>query len=210
MVLSEPIVLFQLMQVGYNLIDTFWVGQLGADAVSTISFAWPIVFILISLASGFTVAGTTLVSQNEVAGNDDRVNHVTGQTIAVTLLLSIVLAVLGYLLSPLLLQSAGAPVGTNIYANAVEYTRTIFLGVYMMFGFFMFQALLRGYGDTVTPMYLMLLGVVLNLILDPFLIFGFTDNALFELLGLSGLETTLFQLTGFTGFGAQEAVIATS
>ena len=67
MVLSAPIVLSQLMQVGYNLIDTFWVGRLGADAVSTISFAWPIVFMLISLASGFTVAGTTLVSQNEGA-----------------------------------------------------------------------------------------------------------------------------------------------
>ena len=209
MVLSAPIVLSQLMQVGYNLIDTFWVGRLGADAVSTISFAWPIVFMLISLASGFTVAGTTLVSQNEGAGNDDRVNHVAGQTITVTLLSSVVLAVLGYMLSPLLLQLVGAPDGTNIYANAVEYTRTIFLGVYMMFGFFMFQALLRGYGDTVTPMYLMLLGVVLNLLLDPFLIFGFTDNALFELLGLSGLETILFQLTGFTGFGVQGAAIAT-
>lgn len=62
MLLSAPIVLSQLLQVSYNLIDTFWVGRLGADAVSMISFAWPIVFLMISLASGFTVAGTTLVS----------------------------------------------------------------------------------------------------------------------------------------------------
>lgn len=209
MVLSAPIVLSQLMQVGYNLIDTFWVGRLGADAVSTISFAWPIVFLLISLASGFTVAGTTLVSQNEGAGNEERVNHVAGQTITFTLLGSVVIAVLGYFLAPTLLQIVGAPAGSSIYANAVEYTRTIFLGIYMMFGFFMFQALLRGWGDTVTPMYLMLLGVVINLILDPFLIFGFTDNALLELLGLTGLESALFELTGFTGFGVQGAAIAT-
>ena len=209
LVLSAPIVLSQLMQVGYNLIDTFWVGRLGADAVSTISFAWPIVFLLISLASGFTVAGTTLVSQNEGAGNTERVNHVAGQTITFTLIGSVVIAVLGYLLAPTLLQIVGTPTGTSIYADAVEYTRTIFVGIYMMFGFFMFQALLRGWGDTVTPMYLMLLGVVINLLPDPFLIFGFTDNALFELLGLTGLESTLFGLTGFTGFGVQGAAIAT-
>jgi putative MATE family efflux protein len=208
MLLSAPIVLSQLLQVSYNLIDTFWVGRLGADAVSMISFAWPIVFLMISLASGFTVAGTTLVSQNEGAGRGDRVDFVAAQTIGFTLGASVVLAVLGYVLAPTLMTLIGANPGTNIYAGAVTYTRTIFFGIYFMFGFFMFQALLRGYGDTVTPLYLMLLSVVINILLDPFLIFGFTDNALFALLGLSGLETTLFELTGFTGFGVQGAAIA--
>ena len=84
----------------------------------------------------------------------------------------------------------------------------MFLGIYLMFGFFMFQALLRGYGDTVTPMYLMAFGVVFNTILDPFLIYGFTNNALFGLVGLGGLEEALFSLTGFAGFGVQGAAIA--
>ena len=84
----------------------------------------------------------------------------------------------------------------------------MFLGMYLMFGFFMFQALLRGYGDTVTPMYLMAFGVAFNTVLDPFLIYGFTDNALFALLGLGGLERALFGLTGFTGFGVQGAALA--
>ena len=208
MLLSIPIVLSQLLQVAYNLIDTYWVGQLGAEAVSMISFAWPIIFLMISLASGFTVAGTTLVSQNEGAGNDSAVNHVAGQTIAFTIGSSLVIAVLGYVLSPTLVALVGATPGSAVFAGAVTYTRTMFLGIYLMFGFFMFQALLRGYGDTVTPMYLMAFGVVLNTILDPFLIYGFTDNALFGLLGLGGLEATLFDLTGFTGFDVQGAALA--
>lgn len=208
MLLSIPIVLSQLLQVAYNLIDTYWVGQLGAEAVSMISFSWPIIFLMISLASGFTVAGTTLVSQNEGANNHAAVNHVAGQTIAFTLGGSLLIAVLGYLLSPTLIALVGATPGSEVFAGAVTYTRTMFLGIYLMFGFFMFQALLRGYGDTVTPMYLMAFGVVLNTILDPFFIYGFTENALFMLLGLGGLESALFGLTGFAGFGVQGAAVA--
>ena len=208
MLLSVPIVLSQLLQVAYNLIDTYWVGQLGAAAVSTISFSWPVIFLMISLASGFTVAGTTLVSQNEGANNHAAVNHVAGQTVAFTLGGSLLVASLGYLLAPTLITLVGATPGSEVFTGAVTYTRTMFLGIYLMFGFFMFQALLRGYGDTVTPMYLMAFGVVFNTILDPFLIYGFTNNALFGLVGLGGLEEALFSLTGFAGFGVQGAAIA--
>ena len=85
MLLSVPIVLSQLLQVAYDLIDTYWLGQLGAAAVSMISFSWLIIFLMISLVSGFTVAGTTLVSQNEGAGDHAAANHVAGQTIVFTL-----------------------------------------------------------------------------------------------------------------------------
>lgn len=65
--LSLPIILTNLMQVGYNLADTFWVGRLGQDAVSALSFSWPLIFLVISLAGGLSVAGTVLVAQNKGA-----------------------------------------------------------------------------------------------------------------------------------------------
>ncbi|SFK80075.1 putative efflux protein, MATE family [Halogranum rubrum] len=209
LVLSLPIVLSQLMQVGYNLADTFWVGRVGSEAVSALSFSWPIVFLMISIGGGFTVAGTVLVAQNKGAGNHDEVDHVAGQTIGFVVLVSVVFSAIGYLLTPLLLPLIGTTPGTEIHAIAVDYTRTIFLGVYFMFGFFMFQALLRGWGDTKTPMYLMAFGVVINVVLDPFLILGFTGNPLFGLFGLEGLQSSLFAATGFAGFGVQGAAIAT-
>jgi len=75
-ILSLPIVLTNLLQVGYNLADTFWVGRLGQPAVSALSFSWAIVFLVISLSLGFSVAGTVLVAQHKGAGNLDRVGHV--------------------------------------------------------------------------------------------------------------------------------------
>ncbi|MFC3477254.1 MATE family efflux transporter [Halobacterium litoreum] len=209
LVLSLPIVASQLMQVAYNLADTFWVGQLGQAPVSALSYAWPIVFLVISVAGGFSVAGTALVSQNKGAGNHDRVNHVAGQTIAFVVLCSVALSVVGYLAAPTLVGLIGAAPGSTEYTLAVEYVRTILLGVFFMFGFFMFQALLRGWGDTKTPMYLMFFGVVLNVVIDPFLVLGFQDNLLFTVFGLGGLQEQLYAATGFAGFGVQGAAIAT-
>ena len=214
--LSLPIVASQLMQVAYNLADTFWVGRLGQDAVTALSLSLPFVFLMVSLGGGLTVAGTVLVSQNTGAGNTREVGHVAGQTIAFVSLVAIVLAALGFLLAPVLLPFIGATPGTEINRLAVEYTRTIFVGVIFMFGFFIFQALLRGYGDTMTPMYLMAGSVVLNIVLDPFLILGFQGNPIFEWLQILpigvdflALQADLFAATEFTGLGVQGAAIAT-
>ena len=209
LVLSIPIVLTNLLQVAYNLADTFWVGRLGQAAVSAISFSWAIVFLVITLAAGFTVAGTVLVAQHKGAGNLDRISAVAGQTIAFVIGLSVVFSILGYALAPWLLRLIGAAPGTLVFDLSVTYTRTMFLGIPFVFGFFIFQSLLQGWGDTRTPLYLMLLGVVLNVVIDPFLILGFKDNLLFEVAGLSALQADLYASTGFAGFGVQGAAIAT-
>lgn len=77
------------------------------------------------------------------------------------------------------------------------------------FGFYVFIALLRGWGDTKTPMYLMALSVGLNIVLDPFFILGFASNPLFKLVGLGDLQNTLFTTTEFAGFGVAGAAVAT-
>ena len=208
-VLSVPIVLANMLQVGYNLADTFWVGRLGQEAVSALSFSWAIVFLIISFAAGFSVAGTVLVAQHKGAGNIDRVGRVADQTISFVVLLSAVFSVVGYLLAPQMLQWIGAVPGTEEFALALTYTRTLFLGIPFVFGFYIFQSLLQGWGDTKTPLYLMAFGVVLNVILDPFFILGFEENVLFSWVALEGLEAWLYDATGFAGFGVQGAAFAT-
>lgn len=208
-ILSLPIVLTNLLQVGYNLADTFWVGRLGQPAVAALSFSWAIVFLVISLSLGFSIAGTVLVAQHKGAGNLDHVGHVAGQTISLVVAVSLLFSVVGYLLAPWLLQLVGAVPGTTEYEMAVTYTRTMFIGIPFIFSFFVFQSLLQGWGDTRTPLYLMAFGVGLNVIVDPFFILGFQDNVVFAWLGLQSLESTLFAATGFAGFGVQGAAIAT-
>ncbi len=208
-VLSIPIVLTNLLQVGYNLADTFWVGRLGEPAVAALSFSWAIVFLVISLSLGFSVAGTVLVAQHKGAGNIDRVSQLAGQTITLVMFVSLIFSVVGYLFAPQMLQLVGAEPATPAYAMAVEYTRTMFIGIPFIFSFFVFQSLLQGWGDTRTPLYLMAFGVGLNVVVDPFFILGFQDNVVFQWVGLQSLEAALFAATGFDGFGVQGAAIAT-
>ena len=208
-VLSVPIILTNTLQVGYNLADTFWVGRLGQPAVAALSFSWAIVFLVISLSLGFSVAGTVLVAQNKGAGNLDRVGHVAGQTVSLVVAASVLFSIVGFALAPTLLELVGAGPGSEAYGLAVTYTRTMFVGIPFVFAFFVFQSLLQGWGDSRTPLYLMAFGVGLNVFIDPFFILGFQDNVLFSWLGLGGVETALYELTGFDGFGVQGAALAT-
>ncbi|MFC6724447.1 MATE family efflux transporter, partial [Halobium palmae] len=66
--LAWPMVVIQLLQVAYNLADTFWLGRLSANAVGAISLAFPLIFFLISVGGGFTAAGSVLVAQHTGAG----------------------------------------------------------------------------------------------------------------------------------------------
>lgn len=207
--LAGPLVATQILQTLYNLADAFWVGQVSADAITAVSFAWPIVFLLISVGGGMTAAGTILVSQYTGARDDEAVGHVAGQTLGFVALLSLAISIVGIVAAPWLISLLGADPDGPVHAMATDYTRITFLGLWAMFGFFVFQALLRGWGDTKTPMYLMVGSVGLNLVLDPFFVLGFADNPLFGWLGLQGLQATLHGATGFDGYGVAGAAFAT-
>ena len=68
--LAWPIVVTQLLQVTYNLADTLWLGRLSAEAVGALSLAFPLVFFVLSVGGGFTVAGSTLVAQHTGAESE--------------------------------------------------------------------------------------------------------------------------------------------
>jgi putative MATE family efflux protein len=170
--LSLPIVITNLLQTAYNLVDTFWLGQYSTTALAAISFGFPLVFLLISLGLGLSVAGSVLVAQNTGAGDQRQAEYAASQTIMFSFVLAAVLGIAGYLIVEDLLRFFGAAPATVTAATA--YLEVIALGLPLMFGFFVFISLMRGYGDTVTPMIVMFGSVVLNIALDPFLIFGWT------------------------------------
>ena len=170
--LSLPIVITNLLQTAYNLVDTFWLGQYSTTALAAISFAFPMVFLLISLGLGVSVAGSVLVAQNIGAGDERAAEYAASQTMLFAVVAAIGIGAVGYVLVDDLLWVFGAEPAT--LAAATAYMRVIALGLPLMFGFFVFISLMRGYGDTVTPMLVMFGTVVVNLALDPFLIFGWT------------------------------------
>ena len=179
--LSMPIVVTNLFQTAYNLADTFWLGQYSTDALAAISFAFPLVFLLISLGMGISVAGSVLVAQHTGAGDEDRAEYAASQTVTFAVIASVLLGVIGYRFVGDFLGLLGA--SADVLPLASSYMEVVSLGLVAMFGFAVFVALMRGYGDTVTPMMVMFGSVVLNIALDPFLIFGWGP---FPALGIEG------------------------
>ena len=168
--LSLPIVITNLLQTAYNLADTFWLGQYSTDALAAISFGFPMVFLLISLGMGLSVAGSVLVAQHTGAEQSERAEYAASQTVAFTLLAGVGLGALGFQFVADLLNVFEAE--PAVLGLATEYMEVISLGLPFLFGFTVFIALMRGAGDTVTPMLVMFGTVVVNVVLDPLLIFG--------------------------------------
>ncbi|MFC7070676.1 MATE family efflux transporter [Halobaculum lipolyticum] len=179
--LSLPIVVTNLLQTAYNLADTLWLGRYSTEALAAISFAFPMVFLLFSLGMGITVAGSVLVAQHVGADEESEAEYAASQTVSFAVVASLVLGAVGYFVVGDLLGLLGA--SPDVLPGATAYMRIISSGLVFMFGFFVFTALMRGYGDTITPMLVMLLTVVINIVIDPFLIFGWW---IFPELGVAG------------------------
>jgi putative MATE family efflux protein len=171
LVLAVPIIFANILHTAYQLTDTFWVGRLGTDAVAAVSISFPIIFLIISLGGGLAMAGTILVAQYKGKNDRKAVNHITAQTLMMVVIISILLATAGYLLSPFLLKLMGAE--PSVYTSAVSYMQISFIGMIFVFIYMVFQSLMRGVGDVKTPVYIVLGTVILNLFLDPLFIFGY-------------------------------------
>ncbi len=171
LVLGWPVMISNGLQMLYNLVDTYWLGKLGKVAVAAPTVGFPVVFLLISLGSGFSIAGVSLVSQHTGAGSEKNANEAAGQVMSFMFISALVMSVGGYFLAPFLLKTLmGVP--EDVYPKALSYIRIIFWGMPTMFIFFAFRALIRGIGDMVTPMLITGGSMVANVILDPILIFG--------------------------------------
>lgn len=168
--LAIPIIAGNVLQTGYQLTDAFWVGRLGAAAVAAVAISFPVTFLVIALGAGMAMAGATLSAQYMGAKRQDMVNHVAAQTMVMVTFTSIILGALGYVLAPYLLTLLGA--APEVHAGALGFMRVSFVGVIFVFIYSMFQALMRGVGQTRIPLYIVFGTVVLNFILDPFFIFG--------------------------------------
>ncbi|HEY4343499.1 MAG TPA: MATE family efflux transporter [Parvibaculum sp.] len=170
MTLAIPIMLGNILQTGYQMTDAFWVGRLGASAVAAVSISFPVTFLVIALGSGLAMAGATLISQYKGAGMQDMVNHVAAQTMVMVAASSVVLGAAGYMLAPFFLTLLG--VADDVHAAALGFMRVSFVGIIFVFTYAMFQALMRGVGETKMPLYIVAGTVALNFALDPLFIFG--------------------------------------
>jgi putative MATE family efflux protein len=169
--IAWPIIMANILQTAYQLIDTFWLGRLGANAVAAVSISFPILFLVLSLGAGLTLAGTVIVSQYKGANDREMIDFTASQTVFIVFLISVLLAILGYVAASPLMNLVGA--GPEILNDSVTYFQVSSFGFVFLFMFFVFQSLMRGIGNVLLPMYIVLGTVLLNLVLDPLFIFGY-------------------------------------
>ncbi|WP_084177564.1 MATE family efflux transporter [Palaeococcus pacificus] len=168
--LAYPLIISNLVQVLYNITDTFWLGKLGREALSAPGVSWPLIGTLMSLGMGFATAGFAFVGQYIGAGEYEKANKAAGALYSLMLFFSAAVGVIGYLLTPYALGFM--KVTDNVYPYALAYLRIIFIGIPFSFTSFAFSFLMRAVGDTKTPVKINLFTVALNIVLDPLLIFG--------------------------------------
>ncbi|MDR3602271.1 MAG: MATE family efflux transporter [Desulfosporosinus sp.] len=182
LIFSVPMLIGNLIYTGYSLINTIWVGNIvGENGVGAIAVSIPIVLIMFAIISGLTLAISILVSQHYGAENYEMVERVVNNSITITLMLGTVLTALGIIFSDHFLKLVGTPI--DIFAMASGYLKISIAGFPFMFFAFLIISMLRGIGDTVTPMVFMVISIALNAILDPLLIIGVGP---FPKLGLNG------------------------
>ncbi|MEJ2503706.1 MAG: MATE family efflux transporter, partial [Gemmatimonadota bacterium] len=168
--LAVPISLANVLQTVYQLTDTFWLGRIGAAAVAAVSLSFPVIFVLISLGGGLSVAGAILVAQYRGRGDQAAVDHVASQTLLAIVAVAIALSVVGYTGAGAIMRLMGAR--GAVLDGAVAYLEVSFLGLTFLFVYFVFQSLMRGVGDVLTPFVIVLVTVLLNFAADPLFILG--------------------------------------
>lgn len=168
--IALPIIFANILQSAYQLIDTFWLGRLGANAVASVSLSFPILFLVLSLGGGLTLAGTVIVSQYKGAGNQEQIDFSASQTVFVVFFVSVLLALVGNFAAGPMMRLVGA--GPEILEDSIIYFKISSYGFIFLFMFFVFQSLMRGIGNVLLPMYVIAGTVFLNLVLDPLFIYG--------------------------------------
>lgn len=167
--LAYPLIVSNLVQVLYNITDTFWLGKLGREALAAPGTSWPIIGTLMALGMGFATAGFAFVGQYIGAGRYDRANRSAGALYSLMLLFSTATAIISLVVLPYALRFM--KVTPNVYPYAKAYAQVVFAGVPLSFAFMAFSALMRASGDTKTPVKISMLTVGMNIVLDPVFIF---------------------------------------
>lgn len=171
MTLSLPIMINNLIQTLYNLVDGMWVSKLGSVQFAATSFVWPVNFLFVSIGIGLSIAGTSILSQLIGAGKDEKANKYASQLIVVSLISAICFSIIGYLITPFVVRIMGGKGDLAKYSNI--YLRLTFLDMPFMFLFFNFNSIMNAQGNTISPTILSGISAILNAILDPIFIFKF-------------------------------------
>ncbi|HPC36862.1 MAG TPA: MATE family efflux transporter [Candidatus Marinimicrobia bacterium] len=179
--LAAPMMIGGALHDLFSMVDLFFVGKLGHIEVAALSIAGTTMAIMMMLVQGIGVGTVALVAHFTGEKNYEKSDEVLGQTLILGIIGAVIMLIVSFFLIEPLLKLFGAK--GDVLTYAADYLRINFTYSIIIFLFSGVNSALQGSGDVKTPLYALIVGNILNIILDPLLIMGYGP---FPAMGVAG------------------------
>lgn len=191
--MSAPIVVSMMVQSLYNVVDSIFVAQISEEAITAVSMAFPFQQLMMSVGIGTAIGVNSLLARNLGAKQFSQVNKIANNGLLLAFLSFIAFFMMGLLLSDKLITIQTD--NQEIISHGPVYLRICLMGSLGIFTHLMFERLLQATGKTMYTMIAQISGALMNIILDPIMIFGWFGMPAMGLAG-AALATVISQYIG--------------
>ena len=168
--MGVPLIAGMFIMVLYNLVDTYFIGLMHDDyQLAAVNLAYPVMMITIAVSNMIGTGSSSLIARSLGADDREKANHTLTVGFMLTVINSMIVAAVGLIFLQSIVQGLGAKDNTTIYTE--QYVRIILLGSLFTMGNYTFGQLLRSEGSVKYSIVGMIVGTIVNIILDPIFIF---------------------------------------
>lgn len=168
--LSIPMVLELSLESVFAVVDMFFVGRLGENAIAVVGYTESVITIIYSVAIGLSTAATAIIARRVGEKNPAEASRSAAQVMGVALVVTLVLSVTGVVLAPEILKFMGAT--PQVVEEGTVFTSIMFGGSGVIIFLFLINGIFRGAGHAALAMRSLWIASIINILLDPLLIYG--------------------------------------